>query len=111
MEVMEVYGHNNLCELVKMKKVHGWDVVGTIGAESRESHVTQCSDFTMSKPTLLLIGGEGGGLSEKLLTHCSTLLTIPAGRVLFPGIESLNVSVAAGILLHSLLFSRCSKPI
>lgn len=63
----------------------------------------------MTKPTLLLMGGEGGGLSRELLSLCQTLLTIPAGRDLFPGIESLNVSVAAAILLHSLLSSRRSS--
>ncbi|KAJ0060318.1 hypothetical protein NL108_010123, partial [Boleophthalmus pectinirostris] len=109
MEVMEVYGCKNLGELLKSKQAEGWDVVGTVGAESREFCVTKCSDFTMSKPTLLLIGGEGGGLSQELQTHCHTLLTIPAGRPLFSGIESLNVSVATGILLHSLLYSRCSN--
>uniref|UniRef100_A0A3B3ZJK6 rRNA methyltransferase 1, mitochondrial n=2 Tax=Periophthalmus magnuspinnatus TaxID=409849 RepID=A0A3B3ZJK6_9GOBI len=109
MEVMEVYGYKNLGELLKLKQAQDWDVVGTVGAEFKESHVTKCSDFTMSKPTLLLIGGEGGGLSQELQAHCQTLLTIPAGRPLFSGIESLNVSVATGILLHSLLYSRCSK--
>ncbi|XP_072312744.1 rRNA methyltransferase 1, mitochondrial [Eucyclogobius newberryi] len=109
MEVMEVYGCKNLGELLHLKKAQGWDVVGTVGAESRQSCVTKCLDFTMSKPTLLLIGGEGGGLSQELQTYCQTLLTIPAGRSLSPGIESLNVSVATGILLHSLLFSRCSN--
>lgn len=109
MEVMEVYGYTNLCEILKQKKALGWDVVGTVGFESGETHATRCSDFTVTKPTLLLIGGEGEGLSQELQSHCQTLLTIPAGRQLFTGIESLNVSVATGILLYSLLFSRGSN--
>lgn len=109
MEVMEVYGCKNLSEMLKKKKAQGWDVVGTVGFELGETHVTRCLDFTVTKPTLLLIGGEGGGLFQKLQTHCQTLLTIPAGRQLFTGIESLNVSVATGILLYSLLFSRGSN--
>uniref|UniRef100_A0A8C6WQH7 tRNA/rRNA methyltransferase SpoU type domain-containing protein n=1 Tax=Neogobius melanostomus TaxID=47308 RepID=A0A8C6WQH7_9GOBI len=106
MEVMEVYGYKNLGEMLKVKKAQGWNVVGTVGSESGESQVISCSDFTMTKPTLLLIGGEGGGLSQKLQHYCQTLLTIPAGRQLFTGIESLNVSVATGILLHTLLSGR-----
>lgn len=108
MEVMEVYGYKNIGEMLKIKIAQGWDLVGTVGSESEEApiRVTKCSDFTVTKPTLLLIGGEGGGLSQELLSHCQTILTIPAGRQLFPGIESLNVSVATGILLHSLLGSR-----
>ncbi|XP_074519533.1 rRNA methyltransferase 1, mitochondrial [Halichoeres trimaculatus] len=111
LEVMEVYGYENLEEMLRLKVKQGWEVVGTVGAEVEESPVpvSKCSDFKMTKPTLLLMGGEGEGLSKELLSVCQTLLTIPAGRELFPGVESLNVSVAAGILLHSLLFSRRSS--
>ncbi|TKS89473.1 rRNA methyltransferase 1, mitochondrial [Collichthys lucidus] len=110
MEVIGVYGYKNLEDMLRLKVEQGWQVVGTVGAETKESNipVTQCSNFQMTKPTLLLMGGEGEGLSKELLSLCQTLLTIPAGRELFPGIESLNVSVATGILLHSLLSSRRS---
>ncbi|KAG8008788.1 rRNA methyltransferase 1 [Nibea albiflora] len=110
MEVIGVYGYENLEDMLRLKVAQGWQVVGTVGAEAEQSNipVTQCSDFQMTKPTLLLMGGEGKGLSKELLSLCQTLLTIPAGRELSPGIESLNVSVATGILLHSLLFSRRS---
>lgn len=110
MEVMGVFGYKNLEDMLRVKVAQGWQVVGTVGAETEKSQipVTQCSDFQMTKPTLLLMGGEGGGLSQELLSLCQTLLTIPAGRELFSGIESLNVSVATGILLHSLLLSRRS---
>lgn len=108
MEVIGVYGYKSLEDMLKLKVVQGWQVVGTVGAEVADSHtpVTQCSDFLMTKPTLLLMGGEGEGLSPELLRQCETLLTIPTRRDLHPGIESLNVSVATGILLHSLLSSR-----
>ncbi|KAL7371938.1 hypothetical protein ABVT39_007238 [Epinephelus coioides] len=110
MEVLEVYGYEDLEDMLELKVAQGWQVVGTVGAEAQESQipVTQCADFHMTKPTVLLMGGEGEGLSQQLLSLCQTLLTIPAGRELFPGIESLNVSVATGILLHSLLSSRSS---
>ena len=51
-----------------------------------------------AEPTLLLIGAEGSGLS-------ATALDVADGRVLIPlenDIDSLNVAVAAGILLHHL---------
>ncbi|XP_069016191.1 LOW QUALITY PROTEIN: rRNA methyltransferase 1, mitochondrial [Embiotoca jacksoni] len=110
MEVIGVYGYENLEDVLKAKVARGWQAVGTVGAEAEGSQipVTRCSDFKMTKPTLLLMGGEGEGLSPGLLSLCKTLLTIPAGGELFPGIESLNVSVATGILLHSLLSSRKS---
>ncbi|XP_056285968.1 rRNA methyltransferase 1, mitochondrial [Pseudoliparis swirei] len=108
MEVTGVYGYDNLEDMLKLKVTQGWQVIGTVGAKTDESPVpvTRCSDFQMTKPTMLLMGGEGEGLSQQLLALCQTLLTIPAGRELFPGVESLNVSVASGILLHSLLSRR-----
>ncbi|XP_054455130.1 rRNA methyltransferase 1, mitochondrial [Anoplopoma fimbria] len=111
MEVMGVYGYENLGGMLESKVARGWEVVGTVGADAEESTVpvTLCSDFRMTKPTVLLMGGEGEGLSQQLLSLCQTLLTVPAGRELCPGVESLNVSVASGILLHSLLSSRRSN--
>lgn len=108
MEVMDIYGYESLEEMLKLKVSQGWHVAGTVGAQPEDSStvVTRHSDFQMTKPTLLLMGSEGKGVSEKLLSLCQTFLTIPPSRQLVPGIESLNVSVATGILLHSLLSHR-----
>jgi TrmH family RNA methyltransferase len=46
-------------------------------------------------PTALVFGSEGPGLSAELLGHADERVTIP----LRPPVESLNVGVAAGILL------------
>jgi 23S rRNA (guanosine2251-2'-O)-methyltransferase len=46
--------------------------------------------------TALILGGEGGGLSRLLRERCDALVGIPSrGRL-----DSLNVSVAAGVLLY-----------
>jgi len=48
-----------------------------------------------STPTVLVLGGEGKGLHEQVRKHCDVLVRIPmAGKI-----SSLNVSVAAGIVL------------
>ncbi|KAG5284594.1 hypothetical protein AALO_G00028400 [Alosa alosa] len=108
MEVMEIYGYDNLEDMIKVKKGKKWQVIGTVGIEEKDSEVqtVKCSDFQMQKPTLLLMGGEGPGLSPDLRALCDVMLTIPPRRELHPGVESLNVSVATGILLHSLLTPR-----
>ncbi|KAK7165242.1 hypothetical protein R3I94_003570 [Phoxinus phoxinus] len=108
MEIMEVFGYGNLKDMIKVKAERGWQVVGTVGLEegNPESPVMPCSDFKISRPTLLLMGGEGDGLSPELRQLCHILLTIPPRRHLHPGVESLNVSVATGILLHALLSTR-----
>jgi 23S rRNA (guanosine2251-2'-O)-methyltransferase len=46
-------------------------------------------------PTALVFGGEGSGLHELVRRHCDALVRIPmAGKI-----SSLNVSVAAGVVL------------
>jgi 23S rRNA (guanosine2251-2'-O)-methyltransferase len=48
-----------------------------------------------SAPTALVLGAEGKGLHEQVRKHCDVLVRIPlAGQI-----SSLNVSVAAGIVL------------
>jgi len=48
-----------------------------------------------ASPAAVVLGGEGKGLHEQVRKHCDTLVRIPvAGRI-----SSLNVSVAAGVML------------
>ncbi|KAF5891115.1 rRNA methyltransferase 1, mitochondrial, partial [Clarias magur] len=96
MELMDVYGYENLADIIKMKLKQGWQAVGTIGYGEASSGVSTvpCSDFKMSKPTLLLMGGEGFGLSSELRELCNVFLTVPPRRELHPTVDSLNVSVA-----------------
>ena len=54
---------------------------------------------TPSPRTVLVVGGEGAGLRTLTRKRCDVLVRIP-GR---PGTESLNVNVAAGVLLSHLL--------
>jgi 23S rRNA (guanosine2251-2'-O)-methyltransferase len=44
------------------------------------------------------MGSEGKGMRPLVKKHCDVLLSIP----LFGKVDSLNVSVAAGILLHEI---------
>jgi 23S rRNA (guanosine2251-2'-O)-methyltransferase len=59
-----------------------------------------------SSPTALVLGGEGGGLHEQVRKHCDLLVRIPmAGKI-----SSLNVSVAAGVVLFELRRRRSLDP-
>ena len=47
--------------------------------------------------SVLLLGAEGPGLSPETLALADTHVRIP----IVPGVDSLNVAVAAGIALHA----------
>lgn len=57
---------------------------------------TPLGQLRMSGPLALVMGGEGKGLSPTLRRRCNEVVSIP----LAGGLESLNVSVAASILLY-----------
>ena len=59
---------------------------------------TPISAWSPGEPLLLLIGTEGGGLSEPAAATAEGTVTVPLER----GIESLNVAVAAAVLLAHL---------
>ncbi|XP_010213082.1 PREDICTED: rRNA methyltransferase 1, mitochondrial [Tinamus guttatus] len=108
MEVFDVYSTDNFQGFLKAKTAAGWEVVGTVSsAEATEDvPVINCLEFQWSKPIILVIGNEGDGMSLETQRLCHRMLIVPPGRALCPGIESLNVSVATGILLHSICSQR-----
>ncbi|KAL1779092.1 rRNA methyltransferase 1, mitochondrial [Sigmodon hispidus] len=116
MEVMDVFATPDLPGYLKAKAQQGWLVVGTVGCpgpeitQSFKVPITSCLEFVWDQPTLLVLGNEGSGLSPDVLASCQLLLTILPRRHLPPGLESLNVSVATGILLHSICSQKKSFP-
>ena len=58
----------------------------------------------MSGPVALVIGSEGFGISRLLKERCDFLIKIP----MFGQINSLNASVAAGILLYKAALDRAA---
>jgi 23S rRNA (guanosine2251-2'-O)-methyltransferase len=63
------------------------------GLDERGTEAYDRVDY--STPTVIVLGGEGKGLHEQVRKHCDVLVRIPmAGKI-----SSLNVSVAAGVVL------------
>ena len=62
-------------------------------------HTLNLSD---TKGWILVLGNEAHGISESIRNLTTTIVTIPGVK----GMESLNVSVAGGILLHALTSSE-----
>ncbi|HEY2381268.1 MAG TPA: 23S rRNA (guanosine(2251)-2'-O)-methyltransferase RlmB [Terriglobia bacterium] len=60
------------------------------------------TDFDYRGPTALVLGGEHRGLRRLVREHCDVLVRIP----MLGNIASLNISVAAGVLLYEVVRQR-----
>jgi 23S rRNA (guanosine2251-2'-O)-methyltransferase len=87
----------NLAKLIEQLKQRNIWVVGA--AADGTSNYTEW-DWTV--PSALFLGGEGAGLHRLVRERCDALVRIP----LLGRIESLNVSVAAGVILYEALRQR-----
>lgn len=64
---------------------------------SLESNSRELSEVTVRRPNIVVLGNESEGLSKEIQAVCNEFLHI----LMHKGVESLNVSVAAGILAFS----------
>ncbi len=62
-------------------------------------------DQDLRGPTALLLGGEGGGLPPPIVDAADWLVSIPMA----PPVESLNVAVAAGVLVYEARRQRLQR--
>lgn len=72
----------------------GWSIIGSVTSPE----AIPVNEFLPPPKTALLLGGEALGLSSGWIESCDSLITIP----MKPGIDSLNVSTAAGILMYAI---------
>ena len=83
----------NIGDAIDALRVSGWQVLGTTASAKNQLHET---DFI--RPTAMVVGNENTGLSADVRDRCTELVRIPMAS----GQSSLNVGVAAGILLYEL---------
>ena len=89
----------NIARTLETLKAAG---VWTVGLDGAASHRYDQVDLT--RPTALVLGGEGKGLRRLVRDRCDWLVSIPmAGQL-----ASLNVSVAAGIALFEAVRQRAT---
>lgn len=99
-ESLPVFSVTNLARALRMLQDAG---IWTYGAAGEADQTLYDTDFTGS--VAVVLGAEGGGLRRLTREHCDGLVKIPmAGSV-----ESLNVSVATGILLYEVVRQRWGK--
>ncbi len=73
----------------KLKEQNIWVVGTSMDAEM------EYSAWNWTRPSALVLGGEGSGLHRLVAENCDVLVKIP----MYGKIDSLNVSVAAGVIL------------
>lgn len=90
LEHLPVVRVGNVSQTLEMlKKRRFW----IYGLDERGPQLYNETDY--ARPTVIVLGGEGQGLHQLVKKHCDLLVRIPMAGA----ISSLNVSVAAGIVL------------
>ncbi len=94
---LPVCRERNLVNAVKFLRDSGFKIVGT--SDKNSSPYTQ-ADYT--GPVAIVLGAEDKGISPEMMKLCDTQVFIPE----FGHINSLNVSVAGGIMIYEVVRQR-----
>lgn len=86
--------HESLFTAIKIAQANN---IRTIGIERDTEDLYTKAD--LSGPAMLIIGGEDKSLSEEVMAKCDLVVKIP----MFGKINSLNMSVAAGVVIFEKL--------
>jgi len=101
LEYLPVARATNIVRLVEGFKERG---IWTIGTDA-EANIAY-TDWDWTQACALLLGGEGAGLRRLVRERCDALVRIPLrGRI-----PSLNVSVAAAVVLYEAVRQRTAAP-
>ena len=101
LEYLPVVRVTNISQTLERLKQEGFWIYGL---DERGTEMYDRVDFTV--PTAIVLGAEGKGLHQGVQKHCDVLVRIPmAGAV-----SSLNVSVAAGVVLFEWRRRSSSEP-
>ncbi|MBU4689578.1 23S rRNA (guanosine(2251)-2'-O)-methyltransferase RlmB [Mycoplasma zalophidermidis] len=85
---------NNLVAALKRLKKAGYWVYSSALSENAQHF----DKVEYNKPTILVIGNEGSGVSQPVLNESDVIIYIPQKGT----VQSLNVSVAAGLLINQI---------
>lgn len=72
----------------------------------RNRPIHQWPETGVDQPTLLIMGSEGNGLRKQIMNQCDSFIQIPCLSTIKSNVDSLNVSVATGVILSKLMGGR-----
>lgn len=87
----------NIARMLKDLKEHGLWIVGTDG-DAEQLHY----EASLTGPLAIVLGAEGSGMRRLTREHCDFVVRLP----MLGAVESLNVSVATGVMLYEALRQR-----
>ncbi|KAK8069567.1 hypothetical protein PG994_006183 [Apiospora phragmitis] len=109
-EVIPLYSVDSTLGFIELSKEAGWMIYAAVAAGPRSrgnSHLTlerlESYDPLSSQPAILMVGSEGEGLGKPVRRAADFEVSIPGAAGLLSTVDSLNVSVATGILCSSFL--------
>jgi TrmH family RNA methyltransferase len=90
----------DITAFLKMCKQAGFQTAATV-LTGEKTHF----DMDLTKPTVLIFGQEGAGLSEDIASEIDLRVRIPMAET----IDSLNVATAAAVILYEAVRQRLNK--
>ncbi|MEM9915685.1 MAG: RNA methyltransferase [Planctomycetota bacterium] len=82
-------------DLDRLRETHDYELVATVIDDDAEA-LRDSQPFSPDAGGAILLGSEGYGLPADLVARCDRKVRIP----MHAGVDSLNVAVAAGIVVH-----------
>jgi len=101
LEHVKVARVGNVVQALETLKGRGLWIVGLDASGSE-----RWDQVDLRRPLVLVLGGEGRGIRRLVREHCDHIAALP----LFGHVNSLNVSVAAGIALYEVIRQRGRLP-
>lgn len=88
---------------IRQLKMDGWTIIGASSSKDSPDNIADIrKKLNRDDKIVLILGNEGYGISNDLVEECNLLVKINPGRKLNENLDSLNVSVATGIILYQL---------
>jgi 23S rRNA (guanosine2251-2'-O)-methyltransferase len=94
---IKISKEQNIYQTIEVLQEAGYEIIGTVLNAGEDLY-----KFRFPDKCALVLGSEGEGLRKNIINICDHLVKIP----MIGKINSLNVSVSAGVMLYEILRQR-----